>query len=656
MTLPPDPKGIGVKCLHSQGAFTEFSIEDVESSIPERFEKIVRTYPDRLAVKTDDRASTYDQLNRAANRLTHAIWDRCDDGNDPVAILLNNTADTIAAIFGVLKAGKIYLPLDLTLPSSRLRYLIKDSRTRLLITDMQSASTVQQLSAGTTIPTLIIDDFLHGSQPAENSKLPIAPDRLAALLYTSGSTGTPKGVVHSHRTLLHLAMRYSKGCRVSITDRVALLRTLTVIGGSSHTLGALLNGASLFPFDLKRNGILHLISWLRAQEVTMCSFGPKLIRSIGAIVGDAAPLSRVRRITLSGEPVYKADIDLCRRLFSTDSVLVNSLGATEAPFSIQYPIAPHEAVAGNLVPVGYPTEDFKVILRGETGENVAAGAVGEITLQSRYLAVGYWGNAKLTQAKFLPASDNREERTYLTGDLGRYLPDGALVHLGRKDLMVKIRGYRVELEEIERRLMEHPGVKDAAVTAWERNQGEKYLAAYIVPRGPIRPTSDRLQSFIREMLPDYMVPSTFMFANSLPVTNNKLDRQALPEPDGGRPELSTAYAAPTNEIETALVSIWEKILDVRPIGINDNFFDLGGHSLSATRVVSRIFTRYQFEMPLQSLFQSPTIVEMAAVITEYQEKPLDKSRLSAIVDELASMSEAEAERLVSETIRPSAKK
>ena len=158
------------------------------------------------------------------------------------------------------------------------------------------------------------------------------------------------------------------------------------------------------------------------------------------------------------------------------------------------------------------------------------------------------------------------------------------------------------------------------------------------------------------MLPDYMVPSTFMFADSLPVTNGKLDRKALPEPDGGRPELSTAYAAPTNEIETALVSIWEKILDVRPIGINDNFFDLGGHSLSATRVVSRIFTRYQFEMPLQSLFQSPTIVEMAAVIAEYQEKPLDKSRLSAIVDELASMSEAEAERLVSETIRPSAKK
>jgi amino acid adenylation domain-containing protein len=648
MKLPPKQESITAKSFHPSGAFVEFSIEDVESSIPERFEKIVRMYPDRLAVKTDDRASTYNQLNRAANRLTHAIWEQCDDANDPVAILLNNTGDAITAILSVLKAGKIYLPLDLTLPSSRLRYLIDDSRTRLLITDMQSAATVQQLSVGTAIPTLIIDDFLDGSQPAKNPKLPITPDRVAALLYTSGSTGMPKGVVHSHRTLLHLVMRYSKGCRVSITDRIALLRTLTVIGGTSHTLGALLNGASLFPFDLKRNGILNLITWLRAQEVTMCSFGPKLIRSIGEIIGTAEPLSRVRRVTLSGEPVYKADIDLCRRLFSADCVLVNSLGATEAPVSMQYSIDPHEEMTGNLVPIGYPTEDFKVILRGENGENVGAGAVGEIVLQSRYLAVGYWGNAKLTQAKFAPASDNREERTYLTGDLGRYLPDGTLLHLGRKDLMVKIRGYRVELEEVERRLMEHPGVKDAGVTAWDRNQGEKYLAAYIVPRHPIRPTIDRLQSFIREMLPDYMVPSTFMFAESLPVTNGKLDRKALPEPDDRRPELSTAYASPTNEIETALVSIWENILDVRPIGINDNFFDLGGHSLSATRVVSRIFKRYQFEIPLQSLFQSPTIAEMAAVITEHQGKLLDESRLSAILDELASMSEAEAERLVSE--------
>ena len=638
-----------VNCFHPSGTFVEFPIEDVETSVAARFEKIVGMYPDRLAVKTDDRELTYNELNRAANRVTHAIWEQCDDDNDPVAILLNDTSDTIAAILGVLKAGKIYLPLDLTLPSSRLQYLIEDSRARLLITDRQSVFRVQQLSIGKSLPILILENFLDASDPSKNPKLPIAPDRLAALLYTSGSTATPKGVVHNHRTLLHLAKRYSNGYRVSCIDRIALLRTLAVIGGTSHTLGALLNGASLFPFDVRRKGILNLISWLRAHQVTLCSFGPKLIRSIGEIVGDAAPLASLRRVTLSGEPVHKADIDSCRRVFSSDCVVVNSLGATEAPVAVQYLIDQHEKVAGNLVPVGHPTEDFKVILRGENGESVEDGGVGEILLQSRYLAVGYWGNPKLTQAKFLQALDNPEERTYLTGDVGRYLPDGKLLHLGRKDLMVKIRGYRVELEEVEQRLMEHPEVKDAGVTAWERNEGEKYLAAYIVPRGSTRPAIDRLQSFLRELLPDYMVPSTFIFSDALPLTNGKLDRKALPEPSNKRPELSTAYALPTNELEKSLVQIWEEVLDVRPIGIQDNFFGLGGHSLSATRVVSRIIKQYQIEIPLPLLFQSPTIADMAAVISKHQGKMLDERQLATILDELASLSDAEAQRLVSES-------
>lgn len=646
--LPPEQEAIRAKCVHPSGTFVEFPMEDVETSIPARFEKIVGMYPDRLAVKTGDHSFTYDELNRAANRITQAIWEQCDNDNDPVAILLNDTSDTIAAILGVLKAGKIYLPLDLTLPLSRLQYLIEDSRARLLVTDMQTHSLLEQFSTGKAVSILIDDNLLDNSVPAENARLPITPDRLAALLYTSGSTAKPKGVAHNHRTLLHLAMRYSNGYRITNIDRIALLRTLAVIGGTLHTLGALLNGASLFPYDLKRDGILNLISWLRTHQVTMCSFGPKLIRSIGEVVGDAEPLSSLRRVTLSGEPVHKADIDLCRRLFSSDCVLVNSLGATEAPASIQYCIDPHKEMVENLVPVGYPAEDFKVTLRGEKGESVEYGTAGEIVLQSRYLAVGYWGDPELTRVKFLPASDNREERIYLTGDLGRFLPDGTLLHLGRKDLMVKIRGYRVELEEVERRLMEHPEVKDAGVTVWERKKGEQALAAYIVPRGPIRPTIDQLQRFLKELLPDYMVPSAFMFLDSLPLTNSKLDRRALPRPDGKRPALSTPHTSPSNEIENSLIQIWEEVLDVRPIGIHDNFFDLGGHSLSASRVVSRVISQFQLEMPLQSLFQSPTIADMAAVIAAHQGKTLDEQGLTTLLDELESLSEEGAKRLVNE--------
>jgi acyl carrier protein len=229
------------------------------------------------------------------------------------------------------------------------------------------------------------------------------------------------------------------------------------------------------------------------------------------------------------------------------------------------------------------------------------------------------------------------------------LPDGFLLHLGRQDFMVKIRGNRVELEGVERKLNEHPLVTDAGVAAWEHGDGEKYLAAYIVAGGKSQPTDDQLKSFLREKLPDYMIPSVIMFLDSLPLTNGKLDRKALPRPDDKRPALSTQFVLPQNEVEKSLVQIWEEVLDVRPIGIHDNFFDLGCHSLSATRVVSRVLEQYQLEIPLQSLFQSPTIAEMAAVISGHQGKRLDESQLAAILDELASLSDAEAERLVSES-------
>ncbi|HYJ16250.1 MAG TPA: phosphopantetheine-binding protein [Candidatus Limnocylindria bacterium] len=231
--------------------------------------------------------------------------------------------------------------------------------------------------------------------------------------------------------------------------------------------------------------------------------------------------------------------------------------------------------------------------------------------------------------------------------MGQILPDGLLVHLGRKDLMVKIRGYRVEIE-IEMTLTQHPAVKDAGVTAWERDNGDKYLTAYIVSRGPNHATIDQLRMFLRDKLPGYMVPSTFMFLDSLPVTNGKLDRRALPEPSDKRPELSTAYALPTDEIEKTLASIWGKVLDVRPVGIHDNFFDLGGHSLSATQVISQVIKQFQLELPLHSLFQSPTVAMMAAVIRQNQAKRASQAELPQMLREVEAMTEQEAQRRLDE--------
>ncbi len=593
--------------------YEPFTQSEVESSIPEAFERRTQGFGQRIAIQTQERSYTYSSLKTAANRIAHALLEQLGDGSDPIAILLNDTSEAVAAIFGILKAGKIYLPLDVTLALPRLRYLIEDSRARLLLTDTQTLSLARELTANTALPILNIDPLPNGALPGEFPTTN-TPDRLAALLYTSGSTAQPKGVMHSHRTLLHLTMRYTNLHRVTPHDRIALFRTLTVIGGSTHTLGTLLNGASLYPLNLKQHGLVNLLDWLRTNQISMCAFGPTLIRTIAGIASDTDPLPAVRKVTLSGEPVYKTDIDICRRLFSPACVLVNSLGATEAPFAAQFRIDPDTKIQGDLVPVGHPTSDLIITLRDEHGDAVTDGTPGEIVVQSRYVALGYWNNPHLTQAKFSPSPDSAKERLYFTGDLGRLLPDGTLVHLGRKDDIVKIRGYRVGLVEIEAALMQHPGVKQVAVTSFAETEGGNYLTAYVVPSDESRPTKSELTTFLQSRLPDFMVPAQFVFMTEFPQINNKIDRQALPRIARGHRDAGRAYDAPRNDIEAAICGVWEEVLEIAPIGVNEQFLLLGGDSLKATQIISRLQQRFGWEIGIATFFTVATIAGLGEII------------------------------------------
>ena len=596
--------------------FLPLTKDDVERSIAEVFEHRTRPFADRIAIESSGKSYTFQALNTGANRIAHAILKQLDLGNDPVAILLDDTSDAIVAILGALKAGKIYLPLDLTLPLARLQYLIKDSQSRLIVAETKTLATAQELLLGNNIPVLNIDIQREEVDCTDNPNLPIAPDSLASLLYTSGSTAQPKGVVQNHRSLLHMALRYTNGYGITHRDRIALLRTLTVSGGTLHSLGALLNGASLHPFNLKRDGIVDLARWLRVHQVTVCSFGPKLIRSIAEIVPDTETLSTLRRVTLSGEPLYKADIELCRRLFSPHCLLINSLGATEAPMAVQYWINDKAEVEGNLVPVGYPTADIKVSLFGENGHVIENEEAGEIALQSRYLAVGYWGNSELTQAKFFPTPDTHDERIYLTGDLGRFSRDGTLVHLGRKDDLVKIRGYRIGLVEIEAALLEHPCVREVAVVAWDEPNGDKYLATYIVPRENSASTAPELTTFLRTRLPDFMIPAQFVFMTEFPQINNKIDRKGLPRIARTSRDADQSYAPPRNAFERNLAEIWERILEISPIGINDPFLSLGGDSLKATRIIASLRQSWDRDVSIASFFDAKTIAGLARLLLE----------------------------------------
>lgn len=588
--------------------------DDVERSIPEVFGYRMKPFADRIAIESSGKSYTYEALNTAANRIAHAILKQLDRGNDPVAILMDDTGDAIVAILGALKAGKIYLPLDLTLPISRVQYLIQDSRARLIVAETKTLAIAQELSLGSNIPVLNMDIQQEELVSADDPNLAIAPDSLASLLYTSGSTAQPKGVVQNHRNLLHMTLRYTNDSRITHRDRIGLLRTLTVSGGTLHSLGALLNGASLLPFNLKREGVVDLARWLRAHEVTMCSFGPSLLRSIAGMMADTESLSALRRVTLSGEPLYRADVELCRRLFSPDCALINSLGATEAPSAVQYWINDKTEMAGNLVPVGYPTADIKVTLRGEGGRVVRNEEAGEIALQSRYLAVGYWGNPELTRVKFLPAPDNQDERIYLTGDLGRFAANGELVHLGRKDDLVKIRGYRIGLVEIEAALLEHPCVKEVAVVAWDGTDGENYLVTYIVPRDAVAPTAPELTTFLQARLPDFMIPAQFVFMTEFPQINSKIDRKALPRIARSSRDTNQPYAPSRNAFERALAEVWERVLEISPIGIDDPFLNLGGDSLKATRIIAGLRQSLNCDVSIPSFFGAKTIAGLAELL------------------------------------------
>lgn len=630
----------GARPFHAVGNELEILKHEIEQSITSRFEKIVRTYPDRLAVKSGNRSVTYDQLNRFANRIARAILAASGPGSKPIALLFENGIDIVGAIIGVLKAGKFFVTLDPSWPENRIRFILNDCEAQLMVTN--------SVVLGSLEPTIAVNksvlniDEIDESHRADDLNLPQPPEDIASILYTSGSTGEPKGVIDNHLVNMHHALLDD----VSFQDRISLVHSIAFGSGRAEVFLSLLNGAALFPFDLKSEGLHRLAEWLNEEQITICHLPPMAFHKLTEIYISSGQVPRMRKLRLSGAPVARVEFDLYNKVFSATTGLQINMGSTETR-RICGAIVDHDfPFPAEGAPVGYPAPWKDVVLLDEHGRGVEPGEVGEIAVRSRYLCIGYWRNPQLTQAKFVHGSGADGERTFLTGDMGRFLPDGFLIHLGRKDLMVKIRGYRVEVSEVEKALRQHPEVEEAGVTAWSREADEKYLAAYIVCRDQARITVDELRKFLRTELPDYMIPTVFMFITSLPITNGKLDRKALPEPTGTRPILKEEFVPARNEIESDLVQIWETVLAVHPIGIRDNFFDLGGHSLAATRIVSQVLKRFQFEVPIQSLFQSPTVAQMSSTLQEHEAKTIQEENLKNVLDELESLSNEEVQQIL----------
>jgi amino acid adenylation domain-containing protein len=595
--------------IHPANLFMTFESEAIEQSIPTRFEQQVKKYPEKVAIKTKNGAWTYHALNIFANHVAEAILTRCGNRGARVALLFEHDSLMIAGLLGVLKAGKTYIPLDPLYPKERLTYILEDSQAWVILTHNRHVTLAQALADDTR--QIINIDAIEPSEPVENINLPISPDALAYILYTSGSTGRPKGVMQNHRNVLYFIRTYTNSLHLSAADRLTLLFAYVSDGAVMDIFGALLNGATLCLFDLRAEELTQLAGWLRQEAITIYHATPTVYRHFVRTLTGAEPLPTLRLVVLGGEAVCRPDVDMYRQHCPSDCLLVNGLGPTESTLALQYFIDRHTEIGRHAVPVGYPVEGTEILLLNDAGEAVEGYGVGEIAILSPHVALGYWRQPIPTAAAFRPDPGGGDKRIYHTGDMGRWLPDGSLEYVGRKDWQVKVRGHRVELGEIETTLCQHPAIHEAVVVAQEEGL-EVRLVAYVVPGHAPALTSSELRRWLREKLPAYMLPRAFVRLDTLPLTSSgKIDRLALPVPDQARPELDEVFVAPRTPSEEVLAGIWTTVLGINHIGVHDNFFDLGGHSLLAVQVIARLREVMQMAIPLRALFEAPTVASLA---------------------------------------------
>jgi amino acid adenylation domain-containing protein len=627
--------------------------------VHELFEAQVRKTPDNVAITFEGRSLTYGELNVRANRLGHHLQTLGVGPEVPVGICMERSFELVVAILGVLKAGGACVPLDPAYPKERLAFMLDDTQAPVLLTESKLLS---KLTAGGRLPTndggrttddgrqmtadnagasfpqrspvigprssvicLDTDQEIIARQNRENPCSEVTSDNLAFVFYTSGSTGTPKAVMWSHTKQKGVQSRQQATYQLTEQDRHVLKSPIGFTLLSKEIFSPLLTGGCMIiaPAGLDRD-VAHLVKLIAEENITVITVVPSMLRMLLEQDG-LEPCSSLRHVCTFGEALPAAVLERFFRRLNAE--LTVAYGATEAPSATLFKCSPEDP--HQIITLGQPLPEKEIYLLDENLQPTPLGIPGEIYLGGK-LARGYLKRPDLTAEKFIPGPFNKEPgaRLYRTGDLGRYLSDGNIESLGRIDHQVKIRGFRVELGEIEAVLAQHPAVREAVVLA--RDEVEipkseiqnpkspgKRLLAYVVPQQEQAPTVSDLRSFVRRKLPDYMVPSAFMFLDALPLMpNGKVNLQALPMPDQTRPELGNIFIAPRDGLELELTKIWEKLLTIKPVGVRDNFFDLGGHSLLAVRLFAQIEKVFRKKLPLSSLFRGATIEHLASMISQ----------------------------------------
>jgi amino acid adenylation domain-containing protein len=576
----------------------------VEHTLPGRFSHAARHFGQRQAINDGARMLSYSELNIESDDLARSIGRCAGDRDLPVCLLISQGADLIVAILAVLKSGRAYVPIDRLDSPEDIRAIIKDTNARLLLCDRANQN-LAALVAPPTARCLLIDEFRE-MDPLP-VKVEIRPDDDAYIYYTSGTTGRPKGVVDVHRNVLHNVLRYTNSLAIDHDDRMSLIQSSNFSGTVSTIFSALLNGATLFPFDFRRRGIAQLAQWINEAKITIFHSVPAIFEQL-AETGFQFP--SIRLIRLEGDRMLPRHLTLFKQQFADDCILVNGLASTETGLIRQCFFTRDSDNTAPVVPVGYAVKDMDVSILTADGIMGDETAIGEIVVRSPFLAKGYWRQPDLTAAKFVGSQDCHSDRYYRTGDLGRILPGGCLEHLGRGHADTKVRGRQADLAVIEQALCRLQQIRHALVKTDDGLVGGQ-LVAYVVKKEDAVIGPSELRRSLSGSIPDWLLPAHFVFLEALPVDRHgKVARHLLPQRSRERPELSTPYEAPKSLTARQLAACFAEVLQIDPVGVRDSFFDLGGDSLLATTLSFEIEKRFEIHLSPELIFDHPTVAAL----------------------------------------------
>ncbi|ARU62662.1 hypothetical protein CBW65_18040 [Tumebacillus avium] len=608
--LPILPHDEQIKMLRD---WNETAVPSREACIHHFFEEQVERTPDAIALVFENQALTYRELNNRANRIAGLLQAQGVGPDDVIGIFMERSPEMLIALLATHKAGGGYLPLDPSYPQERLSFMIGDAKPKVVVTQPSLAGQLPPHDAHVLTVT--------GEEPSgflPNPESPVQPEHLAYIIYTSGSTGLPKGVMVEHRNAAHLFTGMDEAIGCGEQDAILGLTSIGFDISVIELFWSLTRGAKIIllsEHEISEAALsvseYSLRQQLQRHNATFLQCTPSLMGMIVAAPGGLAALAPLKKILLGGEALPPA---LAKQLKQHSGVrLFNGYGPTETTvYAAHYEVTDTDMTS---IPLGRPIANYAHYILDAHLQPVPIGVPGELHIGGPGVTRGYLGREELTAERFIP-NPYGEGRLYKTGDLTCYLPDGTVKFLGRIDHQVKVRGYRVELGEIEARLAEHDAIREGVVIARDNT-----LIAYLVAEGEHLPDPLQLRGFLSARLPEFMVPTVYLQLDVMPLTpSGKIDRKALPAPEvESSLTVKAEYVAPSTPLEIEVCAIWTEVLQVEQVGVQDNFFTLGGHSLLATRLISRVNSRFGTQLPLRCLFEAPTILQLAALI-EGQER------------------------------------